>query len=140
MTIAEMLARKALAAGTPAAAPGKPVARPLVLRAGMEPEAQLEPPRAAEVERRSLAGVRGETMPLTPANATPEEALWHMAAQGLDSELCAARHPQDPETAWLALRHPSNRALPMLLLHPLPWVLFETATPAAPPAVEDEPY
>jgi hypothetical protein len=140
MTIAELLARKAATAGTRAATLEKPApVSPLIVRAGgVEPEPEA-PRQTVEPERRSLGGPKGEMVPVTPAHATPEEAAWHLAAQGLEGELCAVRHPDDPETAWIALRHPSNRALPMLLLHPLPWVLYDEAVPGT-VRPEDEPY
>lgn len=149
VTIAEMLAARARKAGAvlessgavPAngAGPGKPAARSLVLRAGTEPEETREPAAPEPPERRSLSRAKGEDVPLTPRNPSATDAAWHQAAQGLEGELCAVRHPEDPETAWLALRHPSNRHLPMLLLTPLPWVLYENPMPVEPTA-EDEPY
>ena len=137
MTVTELLAERARKAAASAATPGKPPARSLILRAGEEPKEPEAPQKAEAPGPRSLGGPKGERFPTLPANLTAEEAAWHRAAQGLDSELCAVRHPQDPETAWLALRHPTNKTLPPLLLVPLPWALYEH--PDA-PLPENEPY
>lgn len=75
-------------------------------------------------EERALSVTAGEVIDMTPSDADPLTAAWHQAAAGLESDLCVMRDPADPEACWLALRPKSGPHKP-LLLHRLPWLLWE---------------
>jgi hypothetical protein len=44
-----------------------------------------------------------------------------------ESSLCVMRDPKEPETVWLAIR-PDRDGLPPLLVHRLPWLLWDHPT------------
>ena len=110
-------------------APGKMKKR-LLLKREEEPQSVLPPATPPEPELRALSRTAGEALPLTPTGADAETTAWHQAAVMIESELCLMQDPSCPETAWLALRHPSRSQLPPLLLYRLPWVLWPS--PASP--------
>jgi len=136
-TIAQILAaKKAASNATP---PGKPPARSLVLSAKQAeedaPKNDLDhgyPPNWL-IEPRSLSATSGEAIPMTPPNARGEVATWHEALNSFESSLCVMRDPKEPEVVWLAVR--AERAgLPPILLHRLPWLLWDH------PAAQADPF
>jgi hypothetical protein len=156
-TIAEIIAaKKAAAAGAIAhgiaTIPKKPTAADLEVeqainridppgkrRAGLVVSAN-KPLAPAEIieksaykEERSLSATQGEAIPMTPSNATAEERTWHEACNAFESELCVMRDPQDSESVWLAVR-PNRQGLPPILIHRLPWTLWEH------PAANKDPF
>lgn len=127
-TISEMRALRAAKLGTPAVAQpelGKPPARELIVKREPEKNPLQESFPPAWLEKRSLSMVEGEAIPMTPANATAEEATWHEVLQSYETDLCLMRQPDDHETVWLTLKHADNPRLPPILLHRLPWLLYE---------------
>jgi len=76
-------------------------------------------------EERALATTQGETIDITPADADPATTAWHAAMTSLESELVIMRDPQEPEVCWLALRAVDSPKRPPLLLHRLPWTLWD---------------
>ena len=75
-------------------------------------------------EERALGATQGELIDMTPTDAPAADRLWHSALASLESELCVMRDPADPEACWLALRSAGAESRP-LLLHRLPWLLWE---------------
>jgi hypothetical protein len=145
-TIAELLAaRKAAAKTTKADPPARPTAADLEAEAAIN---RIDPPAAgkrraglvlsaktplppAEIaqkahhaEMRSLSRSEGEAIPLTPCNADKEVETWHEAMNSFESALCVMRDPQDGDVVWLAIR-PDRAGLPPILIHRLPWVLWD---------------
>lgn len=88
-----------------------------------EPRGQATP-IAGPPEERALSVTSGEVIDATPTGADPVTAAWHSAMCSLESELCVMRDPTDPEACWLALRSAGPVSVP-LLLHRLPWLLWE---------------
>jgi hypothetical protein len=80
--------------------------------------------KAHHAELRSLSKPEGEAIPMTPANADKETATWHEATNSFESSLCVMRDPKEPEVIWLAVRADRD-GLPPILLHRLPWLLWE---------------
>jgi hypothetical protein len=138
-SISEIIAAKAARAAAeraPEVAPGKPRGSGLVLNSAPLPKPP-EPPAPPEApEPRSLSRPAGETIPMVPTRAEKEEATWHEALNSFESQLCAMRDPLDPETIWLAVR-PNRAGLPPILLHRLPWALWEHPATVR---KEDEPF
>jgi hypothetical protein len=154
-TIAEIIAAKKRGAATPA--PIVPTSMPdpdLTAaidridppaagkrRAGLVLSAKTPPPpaeiaeRAHHAELRSLSRTSGEAIPMTPANADKEVATWHEALNSFETALCVMRDPTDSEVVWLAVR-PDRNGLPPILLHRLPWLLWDYPTQPT----EEEPY
>ena len=89
-----------------------------------------------EPERRSLSESAGEALPMTPRDADREVSTWHEALNAFESSLCVMRDPKDPEVIWLAVR-PDREGLPPLLVHRLPWLLWEHPDTERP---EGEPF
>ncbi|MES2995880.1 MAG: hypothetical protein V4733_03630 [Verrucomicrobiota bacterium] len=120
--------------------PGKRKPPTLILSTATSPEVPESRGQATPVngppEQRALVGTAGETLDMTPVGADPGTAAWHQAMCGLESELCVMRDPADPEACWLALR-PAGKDLPPLLLHRLPWTLWDHPDQQRPP---DEPF
>jgi len=127
-TIAEIIAAKKKAAA--AALPGKPSAG-VVLTDRPSPD---ETARSLPAENRSLSRTAGEALPMLPVGASAEVATWHQAMNSFETDLCLMRDPVDPETCWLAAR-PTREGLQPLLLHRLPWLLWEH-----PAALSDQPF
>ena len=141
-TIAEIIAAKKAAAKPPAAVP--PAAQhdleleevinridpPGKRRAGLVLSAKtpLQPAETAEKahhkELRSLSETQGQAVPLTPCNASREVETWHEALNSFESQLCVMRDPADSDVVWLAIR-PDREGLPPILLHRLPWILWD---------------
>jgi hypothetical protein len=92
--------------------------------------------KAHHSELRSLSKSQGEAIPLTPADADKEVATWHEATNSFESSLCIMRDPKEPEVIWLAVRA-DREGLPPILLHRLPWGMWEHPATARP---ENEPY
>ena len=154
MTIAEIIAAKKAAAANqpkPAPAPPKPTAADLELEAAIN---RIDPPgkrkglvvsvnkplapaeiteKAAYREERSLSATQSEAIPMTPSNADAETQTWHAAMNAFESELCVMRDPQDSEAVWLAVRS-YREGMPPILLHRLPWTLWEH------PAANQDPF
>jgi hypothetical protein len=107
----------------------------LVLNRNM-PVTKPEPAIAMPPEERALSVTNGEVIDRTPAGADPVTAAWHSAMCSLESELCVMRDPTDPEACWLALRSAGPVSVP-LLLHRLPWLLWEHPHQSRP---DNEPY
>ena len=84
--------------------------------------------KAHYAEMRSLSRSEGEAIPLTPCNATREVETWHEAMNAFESSLCVMRDPQDSDVVWLAIR-PDRAGLPPILIHRLPWVLWDYPHP-----------
>lgn len=97
-----------------------------------EPRGQATP--IGGPEERALAATSGELIDMTPEDATPETAAWNSAMIALESDLCVIRDPADPEACWLALTSAGPDRKP-LLLHRLPWLLYE-----APAEATGEPF
>jgi hypothetical protein len=156
MTIAEIIAAKKVAAASqpkPAAASSQLTADDLELEAAINridppgkrrglvvsnkpPLAQATtPPPAAQPEPRSLSRTSGEAIPMVPSNADAETQTWHAALNAFESELCVMRDPMDSEAVWLAIR-PYRDGMPPILLHRLPWVLWNYPHPPT----ENEPF
>ena len=99
-------------------------------RAGLVLSAKtpLQPAETAEKahhsELRSLSETKGEAIPLTPCNASREVETWHEAMNSFESQLCVMRDPLDSDVVWLAIR-PDRDGLPPILLHRLPWTLWD---------------
>ena len=86
-------------------------------------------PIAGPPERRSLSETAGEAFPMLPTGADDETATWHEAMSAFESDLVVMRDAVEPEVCWLAVR-PLRPGLPPILLHRLPWVIWEhPATP-----------
>ena len=127
-TIAEIIAQKKAAAAPPAAA--LPAAQhDLELEEVIN---RIDPPGkrraglvlSAKTPLRSLSQPQGEAIPLTPCNASREVETWHEAMNSFESQLCVMRDPADSEVVWLAIR-PDREGLPPILLHRLPWILWD---------------
>lgn len=73
---------------------------------------------------RSLSQATGEGIDMTPTAADAEATTWHQALNAYESDLVVLRDPATPEACWLACR-PHRAGLPPILLHRLPWLLFE---------------
>lgn len=154
-TIAEIIAAKKAAAANhikPAPAPPKPTAADLEVEAAIN---RIDPPgkrraglvvsankplapaeiaeKTAHKEERSLSATQGEAIPMTPSNADAEMQTWHAAINAFETELCVMRDPQDSEVVWLAVRSYRD-GLPPILLHRLPWTLWEH------PAANKDPF
>lgn len=131
-TIAEMQARRNAKLANEL---GKPPARGKVLRETppLPPTPELPP---AWEEQRSLSQTAGEAIPMAPANATTDELAWHGAMNSFDTDLVVTRRPDEPESAWLALRNYAKPQLPLIFLHRLPWALYEAPIPPT----ENEPF
>jgi len=147
-TIAEIIAAKKAAAKPPAAAPTAAHHDPMLeaainridppsagkRRAGLVLTAKtpLQPAEIAQkahhAELRSLSRSEGEAIPLTPRNADKEVETWHEATNAFESQLCVMRDPADSDVAWLAIR-PDRAGLPPILIHRLPWVLWNYPHP-----------
>jgi hypothetical protein len=129
-TIAEIIAaKKAAAAAPPPPTPGK--SSSLVLNRAMPEPATTEKgvpadeaPRAPEPIRRSLIQREGEAFPMLATDADEEAKAWDAATNAFDTDLCVMRDPNDPEVCWLAAR-PARRDLQPVLIHRLPWLLWE---------------
>lgn len=145
-TIAEIIAAKKAAAAATNEPPaqttlGKPAS--LVLNRAM-PETTAstkgvpadEAPRAPEPARRSLSQREGEAFPVLPVDADEEAKTWDAATNAFETELCVMRDPHDPEVCWLAAR-PARRDLLPVLIHRLPWLLWEHPATVA---VDNQPY
>jgi hypothetical protein len=89
--------------------------------------------KAHHAELRSLSRPSGEAIPMTPANADKEVSTWHEALNSFESSLCAMRDANEPDVIWLAIR-PDREGLPPILLHRLPWLLWDH------PAAQADPY
>lgn len=140
-TIAEIIAAKKKALEPKPAAvpvvPGKSAARSIVLRQDApDPEAPDDQFPPKWLEGRSLSNPKGEAIPMTPVNPDKETSAWYAALQAFETELCAMRHPEDPEAVWLAIRYQDRPEFPPILLHRLPWLLWEH--PAT--VTDEEPY
>ena len=154
-TIAEIIAaKKAAAASQPKPAPAapQPTAADLELEAAIN---RIDPPgkrraglvissktplpkaeiaeKSAYREERSLSAMQSEAIPMTPSNADAETQTWHAATNAFESELCVMRDPQDSEAVWLAVRSYRD-GMPPILLHRLPWILWEH------PAANKDPF
>lgn len=92
--------------------------------------------KAHHAELRNLSRTSGEGIDMTPAAADKETATWHAALNGFESDLVVMRDPESPETCWLAVR-PLRPGLPPILLHRLPWTIWEHPQTIRP---EDIPY
>lgn len=103
-------------------------------RAGLVLSAKtpLQPAEIAEKahhsELRSLTETKGEAISLTPCNATKEVWTLHEALNSFASALCAMRDPLDSDVVWLAIR-PDREGLPPILIHRLPWILWDYPHP-----------
>ena len=100
------------------------------------------PPPLADVSQkahhaalRSLSRSEGEAIPMTPCNADKEVTTWHEALNAFKSQLCVMRDSMDSDVVWLAVR-PDRRDLPPILLHRLPWAIWNY--PTAP--TETQPF
>jgi len=71
--------------------------------------------RVVTPERRALGDPAGETIDMTPQNATQAQAAWHAAYNAFETELCLMRDPTDSEVAWLAVRLDGQEDWPILL-------------------------
>ena len=156
-TIAEIIAaKKAAAVSHPAPAPTnpKPTAEDLELEALAD---RIDPPgkrkaglvvsiktplqpaviaeKVAHKENRAISQTFSEAINMAPVKADAEEATWHEAMTAFESQLCVMRDPNEPEIIWLAVR-PNRQGLPPILLHRLPWVLWNYPHPPT----ENEPF
>lgn len=122
---------------------GKPPGRGIVLTKDLPKGMENGEPRGQRTEiqeeltlpeRRNLCEPEGETLPMTPVNATPEVAAWHAAMMAFETELCLMRDPLNPEHAWLAVRFSEQPSCP-ILLHKLPF--YEHPRTVRP---ENEPF
>lgn len=156
-TIAEIIAaKKAAAAGAIAhgiaTIPKKPTAADLELEAAIN---RIDPPgkrraglvvsintplqpailaeKAAHKENRAISQTFSEAINMTPFKADAEETTWHEAMTAFESQLCVMRDPQDSDVVWLAVR-PNREGLPPILIHRLPWTLWEH------PAANKDPF
>jgi len=155
MTIAEIIAAKKAAAASqpkPAPAPPKPTAADLEVEQAIN---RIDPPgkrraglvvsnktpmapaeiaqKSAYREERSLSATQGEAIPMVPLNADPETQTWHAALNAFETELCVMRDPVDSEAVWLAVKSYRD-GMPPILLHRLPWILWEH------PAANKDPF
>lgn len=73
---------------------------------------------------RSLSQATGEGIDITPTAADAEVTTWHQSLNAYESDLVVMRDPATPEACWLACR-PRRVGLPPILLHRLPWLMFE---------------
>jgi hypothetical protein len=80
--------------------------------------------KVAHAESRSLSRTKGEAIPMVPTNADAEMLTWHAAQNALETELCVMRDPADLEAVWLAVK-PYRAGMEPILLHRLPWTLWE---------------
>lgn len=92
-----------------------------------EPRGQATP--IGGPEERALSATSGEVIDMTPVGADPATVAWHAAQSALESDLCVMRDPSDPEACWLALTSAGPDRQP-LLLHRLPWLLYEAPATA----------
>lgn len=155
-TIAEIIAaKKAAAAGAIAhgiaTIPKKPTAADLELEAAIN---RIDPPgkrkglvvsankplAPAEIEkqpmqpeRRAISQTFSEAINMTPVQADAEETTWHEAMTAFESQLCVMRDPNEPDVIWLSVR-PNRQGLPPILIHRLPWTLWEH------PAANKDPF
>jgi hypothetical protein len=122
--------------------PGKRVAGIVLsksLPGGPEPRGQRTPvmgPEDLEPEPRSLSRTAGEAIDMTPVKADNEVETWHAALNAFESSLCVMRDPKEPDVIWLAVR-PDREGLPPLLVHRLPWVLWNHPQEIRP---DNEPF
>lgn len=157
MTIAEIIAaKKAAAAGAIAhgiaAIPKKPTAADLEVEAAIN---RIDPPgkrraglvvsnktpmapaeiaeKSAYREERAISQTFSEAINMTPVEADAEETTWHEAMTAFESQLCVMRDPNEPDVIWLAVR-PNRQGLPPILIHRLPWTLWEH------PAANKDPF
>jgi hypothetical protein len=91
--------------------------------------------KAAHAENRAISQTFSEAINMAPVKADAEEATWHEAMTAFESQLCVMRDPNEPEIIWLAVR-PNRQGLPPILLHRLPWVLWNYPHPPT----ENEPF
>ena len=153
MTIAEIIAaKKRNAAPATPATQADPMLEAAIARidppsggkrrAGLVLSASTPLPQADAAEKcyhselRSLSKPHGEAIPLTPADADKETATWHEGTNSFESSLCIMRDPNEPEVIWLAVRA-DREGLPPILLHRLPWGMWEHPATARP---ENEPF
>lgn len=102
-----------------------------------KPEARGQAtPIAGPPEPRSLSETELQAVPVVPLDADPATALWHEVMNSLDTELCVMRDPRDAEACWLAVR-PDRPGLKPILIHRLPWLLWEHPQAARP---DHEPF
>jgi len=91
--------------------------------------------KAAHKENRAISQTFSEAINMAPVKADAEESTWHEAMTAFESQLCVMRDPNEPEIIWLAVR-PNRQGLPPILLHRLPWVLWNYPHPPT----EKEPF
>ena len=130
MTLAEKIAarqsERAAAQPTTLPAPGKP--RGLVL-SSKAPELPTQPPTPApESDERSLALPQGQTIDMTPIDASPETRTWHQALSAFESELVITNDPLDPTHSWLAVFPKGVKDASPILIHRLQFVEHPATT------------
>lgn len=132
MTIAELIAQKKKAASAAVALPtlGAPPQMNPVEEAELDAAIdRIDPPRRRAIilskrDERALSRTAGENIDMTPVGADKEVATWHEALNSFESSLCVMRDPREPDVVWLAVR-PDREGLAPLLIHRLPWVLWD---------------
>lgn len=102
--------------------PGK--RKGLVVSAKPLPAPATTPQQPAQPERRAISQTFSEAINMTPVEADAEETTWHEAMTAFESQLCVMRDPNEPDVIWLAVR-PNRQGLPPILIHRLPWTLWE---------------
>lgn len=122
----ETLAQRAAAAeaidridppGKPAAAAAARKMTGLILNKDM-PCAPKGEPRGQATPIRTLAEPTSTPLPLANHHA------WGAVLGCNEDDLCLMRDSQDPETAWLAVRHKECDHPPIMIIR-LPWLLWE---------------
>ena len=130
MTLAEKIAarqsERAAAQPTTLPTPGKP--RGLVLSSKAPETPDLFPTPAPESDERSLALPQGQTIDMTPIDASPETRTWHQALSAFESELVITNDPVDPTHSWLAVFPKGVAHAPPILLHRLQFVEHPATT------------
>ena len=87
----------------------------MILKLEQQPTASQPEIRVVTPDRRALGDPTGETIDMTPQNATQAQAAWHAAYNAFETELCLMRDPTDSEVAWLAVRLDGQEDWPILL-------------------------
>lgn len=104
--------------------------------AAPESRGQRTPVRGPEDMERALGAKQGELFNMCPPNANSATQAWHQARVALASDLVIITDPDEPEVCWLALR-PERGQLEPLLLHRLPWTLYDHPATKRP---DNEPF
>jgi hypothetical protein len=110
MTLSEKIAAKKAAQQAPAPAPGK--LRSLVLSNKPAPSPPLQ---VGFHDERSLSVPSGQTVDVTPLEASLETITWHQAMNSFASNLAITNDPEDPTHSWIAVFPEGVKSLPILL-------------------------